>query len=253
MDLNQTISDQVFIVMPAYNEAVNIEQTICEWHRVVEKTGPHSRLIVFNDGSSDNTFAIMQQIKQKYPQFIPITKLNTGHGATCLYSYNYCIEAGIEYVFQTDSDGQTNPEEFWRFWEKRKDYDFIIGTRNKRKDGLFRIITSRILQFIVYVIFGKNIKDANTPFRLMKITKLKPILNLIPLNYFLANVMISLFVVKRSESYLRIPITFQKRKAGVNSINLRRIIVIGYNAIGDFYTIKQNTKELIYGSNSEIR
>ena len=100
---------------------------------------------------------------------------------------------------------------------------------------------------------AKNIKDANTPFRLMKITKLKPILNLIPLNYFLANVMISLFVVKRSESYLRIPITFQKRKAGVNSINLRRIIVIGYNAIGDFYTIKQNTKELIYGSNSEIR
>ena len=46
-----------------------------------------------------------------------------------LYAYHYALEQGADYVFQTDSDGQTLPEEFWPFWEQRKEYDMLIGNR----------------------------------------------------------------------------------------------------------------------------
>ena len=236
------MNEKLYIVLPAYNEKANIEQTVEQWHKVVEKTGLDSRLIIFDDGSTDNTFEIMNKLVDKYPQFIPITKLNSGHGATCLYAYNYSILHEADFIFQTDSDGQTNPDEFWDFWEKHHEFDFIIGNREKRQDGTGRIIVTVILRLIVWLIFGENIKDLNTPFRLMNAKKLKPILKIIPDNFFLSNVIISMLIVKRKEKYLWLPISFKPRQGGTNSINPKKILSIGLKAIPDFYLIRQNIK-----------
>ena len=80
---------KIYFVMPAYNEAENIENTIQQWYPVVKKLadeGEESRLAIANDGSKDNTFAIMQGLKEKYPLFEPLDKPNSGHGATVLSS-----------------------------------------------------------------------------------------------------------------------------------------------------------------------
>ena len=228
--------------MPAYNEAANIEETTIQWHPVVEKIGPDSRLIIFNDGSRDNTFEIMQQLKLKFPQLIPITKSNSGHGATLLFAYQYCIEKNPDFIFQTDSDGQTKPEEFWQFWEERNNYDFVIGYRINRQDGFSRIIVTKVLKMIVRIIFGEKVKDSNTPFRLMNTKKLEPILKIIPNDFFLSNVIISTLIVKRQEKFLFLPITFKPRQGGVNSIKLKRIVTIGFKAISDFKLIKNYIK-----------
>jgi len=236
------MEDKLYIVMPAYNEAANIEATIKQWHTVVEEIGEQSRLVIVNDGSKDNTYDIMLGLKDKYKQFIPVTKPNSGHGSTCLYAYNYAINENATFVFQTDSDGQTDPKEFWEFWKKRNEYDFIIGTRQNRQDGFSRIVVTKTLKLLVWFVFGEVVKDPNTPFRLMRANKLKPILEKIPNDFFLSNVIISMLIVKRKETNLWLPISFKPRQGGVNSINLKRIFKIGYKAIGDFYAIKQNIK-----------
>jgi len=234
--------DTLYIVMPAYNEEANIEETIKQWHSVVERTDSSSRLVIFNDGSTDKTYEIMQRLENQYSQFISITKENSGHGSTCIFAYNYCINTDVDYIFQTDSDGQTDPVEFWQFWKKRNEYDFIIGDRTKRQDGFNRIVVTKTLKTLVWLIFGEKVKDSNTPFRLMKLNKLRPILEIIPDDFFLANVIISMLIVKRKEKTLWLPISFKPRQGGVNSINLKRIFKIGYKAIADFYTIKQKIK-----------
>ena len=101
--------DKLYIVMPAYDEEANIEKIVKQWHTVVEKISSNSRLVIFNDGSTDNTYEIMQSLKDQYSQFIPITKENSGHGSTCMFAYKYCINSDIDYIFQTDSDVQTDP------------------------------------------------------------------------------------------------------------------------------------------------
>ena len=228
--------------MPAYNEEAIIAETIEQWHQVVKKTGRSSRLVVFNDGSKDNTYEIMLRLKDHYPQFIPIDKPNTGHGPTCTFAYNYCINAGAEYIFQTDSDGQTSPTDFWQLWEQRNTYDFLIGYRKNRQDGLARILVSRVLKFLVWLIFGEKVKDPNTPFKLMNTDKLVSIVEVIPNDFFLSNVVISMLIVKRKEKALWLPISFKARKAGANSIKLIGITKIGFKAIGDLYRIRKKIR-----------
>jgi len=229
---------KLIIVMPAYNEEVNIESVIKQWHPIVEKIGDDSKLVIFDDGSKDKTFSIMQKLQDRYPCLIPITKKNSGHGATCLYAYNYAIENGAEYVFQTDSDGQTNPDEFWNFWDLRNKYDFIIGSRKSRKDGSERILVTKVLKLVIWLIFGTKVEDANTPFRLMKSKKLNPLLDYIPQDFFLSNVIISVLIVRKKQRYKWKYITFKPRQGGVNSINLKKIFKIGVKAIKDFSEIK---------------
>lgn len=229
--------------MPAYNEAENIEETIKQWYPVVEKSGADCRLVIANDGSKDETYKKMVALKEKYPQLIPLDKPNSGHGATVLYLYRYAIEHGAEYIFQTDSDGQTNPEEFWQMYDNRDKYDFQIGHRLGRQDGGSRVFVTKTLRFVVWLMFHEWVVDANTPFRLMNVEKLKPIIDVIPTDYFLCNVAISAIAVKWKYTIGWYRITFKPRQGGVNSINMKRIFKIGWKALGDFRNINSHLKK----------
>lgn len=237
--------DKIYIVMPAYNEEANIEDVIAQWHPVCEQIqaeGNEAHLVIANDGSKDNTYAIMQQLQAKYPLLLPLDKPNSGHGATVLYLYRYAIANGASYVFQTDSDGQTLPEEFWPMWKNRQQFDFQIGTRGGRQDGASRVFVTKTLRLVVWLMFHVWVKDANTPFRLMNTERLKAIMEYIPQDFFLANVAVSAIAVKKNEKIAWYPITFRPRQGGVNSINMRRIFNIGIKALGDFRTINRNLR-----------
>ena len=101
--------DKLYIVVPAYNEEENIETVVGDWYPVVEKVGGESRLVIIDDGSKDTTYQKMQELAKTRPMFLPVSKQNEGHGATVLYGYQYALKEGADYVFQTDSDGQTLP------------------------------------------------------------------------------------------------------------------------------------------------
>ena len=238
--------DKIYFVMPAYNEAENIEETVKQWYPVVEKLSLggaiSAKLCIANDGSKDNTFDIMKGLQEKFPLFEPIDKPNSGHGATVLYLYRHAIANGANYVFQTDSDGQTNPDEFWQMWENREKYDFQIGHRLGRQDGGSRVFVTKTLRLVVWLMFHEWVTDANTPFRLMRTDKLQPIMDVIPQDYFLCNVAISAIAVKWNYKIGWYRITFKPRQGGVNSINMKRIFRIGWKALGDFRKINNNLK-----------
>lgn len=237
--------DTIYFVLPAYNEEANIEEVISQWHPVCEQInaeGCEAKLVIANDGSKDNTFAIMQSLQTKYPLLEPLDKPNSGHGATVLHLYRYAIEHNADYIFQTDSDGQTLPEEFWQMWRNRQNYDFQIGTRGGRQDGAARVFVTKTLRIVVWLMFHVWVKDANTPFRLLRTDKLIPILNVIPQDYNLANVAVSVIAVRWHYRIGWYPITFRPRQGGVNSIDMRSIFKIGKQALVDFRTINNKLK-----------
>ena len=236
--------EKLYIVIPAYNEEENIEQVINDWYPIVEKYNGNgeSRLVIIDDGSKDSTFQKMQDLSKTRPLFFPITKPNAGHGATVLYGYNYALQNNADYIFQTDSDGQTLPSEFHEFWNQREQYDMVIGHRNHRKDGISRIFVTKVLKLVIWLCFREKITDANTPFRLLKASTLQKYISLIPADFNLSNVILSVIYSKKKCSVKVIPITFRPRQGGVNSINLRRIFKIGQKAWGDFKQIQKNLK-----------
>lgn len=234
--------DKLYIIMPAYNEEANIKTVVEDWYPVVEKIGNGSKLVIIDDGSKDSTFRIMKELKEGREAFEPLTKANSGHGATVLFGYHYALEAGADYIFQTDSDGQTLPEEFWSFWELREKYDMVIGNRKGRQDGFSRIFVTKTLKFVLWMCFKVRIPDANTPFRLLKASTLKKYISLIPENFNLSNVILSVLYAKKKLAVKYLPITFRPRQGGVNSINMKKIIRIGKKALQDFWQINRSLK-----------
>ncbi len=231
--------DKLYLVIPAYNEQEMIRSVIEEWYPQVEMTGPESRLVIVDDGSTDNTPLILKEEEEKRPQLIVKRKENSGHGATILLGYRFAIREGADYIFQTDSDGQTDPAEFRAFWEKRAKYDMIVGHRNRRQDGLGRIIVTKVLKLVILLCFHVWVKDANTPFRLMKAQTLREEMKYVPREYFLANVLISVIYAKHQHRVCYIPISFRPRQGGKNFINIRRIVKVGFKAIGEFVKLNR--------------
>ena len=238
------MEDSLYIVVPAYNESENIEKLIDGWYNVIEKFGgENSRLVIIDDGSRDNTYEIARKAAETRPLLTAVTKPNGGHGATVLFGYRYALENGADYVFQTDSDGQTDPAEFEGFWKLRTSYDSVIGSRPDRQDGAARKLVEKVLLVLLRLTFGVSVPDSNAPFRLMKSSLLAKYLPKLPEDFNLPNVMLTTYFAYFKENIKFVNITFKPRQGGTNSINIKKIFKIGRKAVGDFRSLKKHIND----------
>ena len=226
--------DQLYIVMPAYNEEETIRSVVEEWYPCLALAGKGSRLVVDISGSLDHTEAILKEMQEKYPALIYLKDGLKQHGPKLIRLYKYAVARGADFVFQTDSDGQTNPDEFPSFWHAREQYDIQIGHRKQRGDGAARKAVEMVLCGIVFTYFGVRVPDTNAPFRLMRCSILKKYLKRFRPDYNLPNVMLSVFFTYYKEKVAFREISFLPRRGGKNSINMKRITKIGINALADF-------------------
>lgn len=237
--------DKLYIVVPAYNESENIKNLVNDWYPIIERHDgdSESRLVIINDGSKDDTYEILQELAKTRPLLKPLTKPNGGHGSTVLYGYRYAIENKADYIFQTDSDGQTDPKEFEKFWDLRNQYDAIVGNRTDRQDGFLRKFVSSTLLFILRCTFGVKIPDSNTPFRLMSRGIVEKYIKKMPEDFNLPNVMLTTYFGYFHEKLQFLPITFKPRQGGTNSINIREIIKIGWKSLKDFRILRKSIND----------
>ncbi len=244
--------DILYIVMPAYNEEANIENTVNEWYPVVKRHSGSgaSRLLIIDDGSKDSTGEILDKLSGTRPLMEVIHKKNSGHGSTVMFGYRYALRAGADYVFQTDSDGQTSASEFEPFWRDRKKYLMIIGKRTGRNDGIMRKFVSGSLRQLLLLSFMTYIPDANTPFRLMEASCLKVQLRYISPNEKLPNIMLSAIYLKKKLPVSYRKITFKKRCGGSGSINIRSISRLTRSSMRRFIMLdKRLSREIAYEKN----
>jgi hypothetical protein len=184
----------------------------------------------------------MDMKNANYPKIDVLSDTNQYHGPKVIALYDYAIKNGADYIFQTDSDGQTNPDEFNAFWNAREEYDAIIGNRTVRGDGKSRAIVEKVVCFLLKIYFHVSIPDANAPFRLMKTSMLEKYIHNLPENYNLPNIMLTTYFVHYKERVLFKEISFKPRTTGKNSINIRKIVKIGWKALGDFSNFKKGMK-----------
>lgn len=233
--------DTLYIVMPAYNEEENIESVVRSWYPVLKGKSESSRLVIADSGSRDRTHEILEQLRSgEFPQLEILHTDNQYHGPKVIALYKYAIASGADYIFQTDSDGQTDPEEFGAFWKARRKYAGIFGNRKVRGDGKDRAFVEKVVCALVLLYFGVKIPDANAPFRLMKAQTVAKYIDKMPEDYNLPNIMMTTYFAYYREPTAFRTISFKPRQAGVNSVNIPRIVKIGWNALGDFHKLKKD-------------
>ena len=229
----------LYVVMPAYNEEENIESVVKGWYPVIAGKDERSRLVIADSGSTDKTHQILENLKKEYSQLEILSNTGKQHGPKVIALYDYAIKHEADYVFQTDSDGQTNPDEFQKFWDMKDKYDAILGYRQVREDGKQRAFVEHVVCVLLKLYFGVKVPDANAPFRLMKTDIVKKYLYRLDSDYNLPNIMMTTYFAYYKEKLLFEKITFKPRQGGVNSINIPKIVKIGWKALHDFHMFKK--------------
>lgn len=214
--MNDTLVDLV-IVIPIYNEEGAIEKVIHSWTTELKKIGTNFEIHVYNDGSTDNTINILNNLIKKYDRLIIHNKANSGHGPTILQGYiDNCLIS--KWIFQIDSDDEMEAKWFSYLWDKRYKHDFIIGRRSGRKSPLSRKLVSLCSRIVVNLFYGSGVNDVNCPYRLMKADVFRPCFFSIPKNTFAPNVIISGFAALKKIKTFEIDIPHRNRTTGTVSI-----------------------------------
>ncbi|HSP07392.1 MAG TPA: glycosyltransferase family 2 protein [Acidobacteriota bacterium] len=159
---------QLSVVAPVYNEAEGIEPVVRYWKSVLDSTQIPAEIVLANDGSTDDTLRIVQEMQKEIPYLRVVSyPENRGYG----YALRTAIQAsGGDVVVSLDSDGQFDLADFSKLLKlyRDQDLDFVTGYRDRKKDTLLRVVADRGLNFIVRVMFGVKLRDTNCALKLMK-------------------------------------------------------------------------------------
>ncbi len=143
------------ILMPTHNEAKILPLIIPAIDKNINNQIDYS-FIICEDGSTDNTLDVINELKKKYPIKLITSKNKKGYSVAVLDGIKL---AKADYLLFMDSDGQSNPIEVMNFWNNRKKANIINGNRTNRNDFMYRKIYSKIAYIIYKFLFSVAIKD----------------------------------------------------------------------------------------------
>jgi len=163
--MKKYLIEELSVFFPCYNEEMNIELTVDKAVKVLEKTAKKWEIIIVDDGSKDKTGEVALKIQKKYPNIKIVTHHpNRGYGAAFksgLYNAKY------QWIAFTDSDGQFDFSEIKNFIsiQEKSKADIVIGYYIDRKVSKAVIISSKIWELIVFILFGLKVKDIDCGFK----------------------------------------------------------------------------------------
>lgn len=151
---------KVLIIIPAYNEAQNIEKTV----RDITENSNYD-YVVINDCSKDNT----KQVCEKNNFNMLSLPVNYGLTSGIQLGMKYAYQNDYDIAIQFDGDGQHQAKYLKDLVKKIEDgqADIVIGSRfvNQKKKFTIRMIGNTIVQFLIKLVTGKNIKDTSSGMR----------------------------------------------------------------------------------------
>ena len=154
----------ISIVVPVFNEEENLPELYSELEKILKKLNKSYEIIFVDDGSTDNSFKVLNEIKKK-DRNVKIIKLRRNFGKSTALSIGLKKAQG-EIIITLDADLQDNPNEIPKFLKKIDEgYDLVVGWRFKRKDPITKKLPSKIFNWLTSILTGIKIHDFNCCFK----------------------------------------------------------------------------------------
>jgi glycosyltransferase involved in cell wall biosynthesis len=155
------------IFFPAYNDGGTIASLVILAVQVAGRLTPDFEVIVVNDGSTDATSAILDDLVRRYPNVRAIHHpRNRGYGAALRTGFAAATKDLIAY---TDGDAQYDPAELPALWSRlTPEADMVTGYKISRSDPWHRVVIGRVYHYTVKVLFRLRVRDVDCDFRLMR-------------------------------------------------------------------------------------
>lgn len=157
-------SPYLSVVVPAYNEAENLEPLCSAIQEYLQPLGYSYELILVDDGSTDETVHLVRSLCQRYP-FLKVIRLRRNFGQTAALSAGFHYAQG-QIVIAMDADLQYHPEDIPALLEKIEEgYDIASGWRKNRKDPFLRKFPSFVANRIIRWLSGVPLHDFGSTFK----------------------------------------------------------------------------------------
>lgn len=241
--------EKVIIIIPTYNEALVIENTI---HQVFALTSalPYFdiQVLVFDSASTDNTQEIVRDLMQTYKSklMLQIESHKTGLGSAYLKAMDYALhQLKADIIVEFDADLSHQPKYFEPILNAIKDCDVVVGSRYIKGGsipsnwGMHRKLLSLLGNYIARIILTRRFQDFTSGFRATRSAILVDILpDKFLSNHYAYKLHLMWLLHKAQVNLLEFPIQFVDRKYGLsklpaNSIRdaLRVIFTLRYHEI----------------------
>ena len=152
---------------PCYNDGQTIGELVLEAERQLQQLTADYEIIVVNDGSRDNSAAVLRDVAARVPRLNVIThEANRGYGGALRSGF---AAATKDLVFYTDGDGQYDVKELpILLMLLTADTDFVNGMKMTRQDAGHRIFIGNLHRFLMRWVFWLPIDDVDCDFRLVR-------------------------------------------------------------------------------------
>jgi len=156
----------ISVFFPCYNEQENVRRNVDKALVVLEGLNSDFEIIIIDDGSSDSTGQIADEIAGRDSRVKVVRhQRNLGYGAALQSGFKAATK---ELVFYTDGDGQFDIDEMPALLSLMEQYDIVSCYRLNRRDSFIRKINGWCWTKLVCLLFGLKIRDIDCAFKLYR-------------------------------------------------------------------------------------
>jgi glycosyltransferase involved in cell wall biosynthesis len=155
------------VFFPAYNDSGTIASLVIAALQTAAKLTANYEVIVVDDGSTDSTPQILEELARVYPRVrVVLHGVNRGYGGALRSGF---ASASKDLIFYTDGDAQYDPSEMALLWPlMTPGVDMVNGFKISRSDPWHRIVIGRVYHHTVKLMFGLRVRDVDCDFRMLR-------------------------------------------------------------------------------------
>ncbi|MBI4496480.1 MAG: glycosyltransferase family 2 protein [Chloroflexi bacterium] len=218
------------VFFPCYNDAGTIGSLVTAADTVAAEWTDDYEIIVVDDGSTDSSRELLQELQRKYDRLrLIFHERNRGYGGALQSGFKAATK---DLVFYTDGDGQYDVFELRKLLPVMQDgVDIVNGYKIARSDPWYRIVIGTTYLWLMRLLFNFHVRDVDCDFRLIR----RRVFDTIELRH--RSGVICLELVKKLElagyRFVDFPVHHYHRTYGTSQFfNVRRLVRTGFGILG---------------------
>jgi dolichol-phosphate mannosyltransferase len=219
----------VWLILPTYNEAENIERIVAAALPQLAATGLEHRILVVDDGSPDGTGQIADRLAAENPEAVEVLHRTSkeGIGPAYLAGFRHALAGGADLLMEMDSDFSHDPVDIPRLVAAADRADLVLGSRYVRGGGvtdwgLLRRLISRGGSLYARLLLGIPVNDLTGGFKCFRRSVLETLdLSGVGTDGYGFQIEVTYRAIKAGFRVEEVPIVFRDRRAGTSKMSAK--------------------------------
>lgn len=214
------------VVIPARDEEGSVGVTVDHLHETLAARNIPHEIVVVNDGSTDGTWQLLQQLQARIPEVHPVNNEGPNGFGNAIIRGLDAMQGDAAVIMMADESD--SPSDLVRYWDKLNEgYECVFGSRFIKGGSTtdypwLKLRVNRMVNFFIRIIFHIPLNDTTNAFKAYRREVIEGCRPLIA-PHFNLTVELPLKAIVRGFSWTVIPISWKNRRAGVPKLKLKEM------------------------------